>query len=243
MKSRPLVIFASVWMAALGIVASGVGVLSATRGDFLAAAVAAGGAVFCFGIVVPMFKVVPGRVEPRIEGDRAGTNFRPDPGIDIPVQASLGGAVLASTLIVILLPIGKLGIPVPPHMRYSLPFMTAIIAICGTPVLWRNLRRGSSKYLRLTPDGFEVVQGWQPRSGDWNLVKDVTSEEPGKKSTAPGSVVFVMVDDVTFSIAASSITPDGSALRDLVRFYWQNAESRDELTNERAAERLRKSLR
>jgi hypothetical protein len=34
------------------------------------------------------------------------------------------------------------------------------------------------------------------------------------------------------------MTPDGSAMRELVRFYWQHPESRDELTDESALKRL-----
>jgi hypothetical protein len=50
--------------------------------------------------------------------------------------------------------------------------------------------------------------------------------------------MFVMSDDSAPTLAAGSITPDGSALRELVRFYWEHPESRDELTDGRAVERL-----
>ncbi len=41
-------------------------------------------------------------------------------------------------------------------------------------------------------------------------------------------------------VAADSYTPDGKALRELVRFYWQHPEHRCELTDGRALERLSK---
>jgi hypothetical protein len=105
-------------------------------------------------------------------------------------------------------------------------------------MLWRNVRRGGTKYLRLTPDGFEIVQGWRPDRGDWAEVRDVTDEVPGQQAPTPGAVVFVMSDDSAPTLAAASFTPDGSALRDLVRFYSEHPESRGELSDGRALKRL-----
>jgi hypothetical protein len=123
-------------------------------------------------------------------------------------------------------------------MRYSLPFVSGVIVVTAVPILWRNLRRGSSRYLRLTPDGFEIAQGWRPQSGDWEQVQDVTDEAPGQQAPAPGAVVFVMSHDSAHTLAAGAMTPDGEALRDLVRFYWEHPESRGELTDGRAFKRL-----
>jgi hypothetical protein len=47
-----------------------------------------------------------------------------------------------------------------------------------------------------------------------------------------------MADDSAPTIAAGAITPDGTALRELVRFYWEHPESRGELTDGRALKRL-----
>jgi hypothetical protein len=203
--------------------------------------VALGGATFCFGFVIPLFKSVPGRVAPRIRIDREGTTFRPDPGIDIAMQAGVIGGVVACVLIIILLPAGKLAIPVPPHMRYSLPFMAGVIAVTGAPMACRNLMRGSMSYLRLTPTGFELAQGWQPQRGDWASVTGVSTEVPGQKASTPSTIAFLMTDGSTPWMAAGTFTPEGSALRDLVRFYWQHPEARDELTDGRVAQRLAES--
>ena len=73
-------------------------------------------------------------------------------------------------------------------------------------------------------------------------MKDVTGEAPGQQAPTPGSVVCVMSDDTAPTIAARSFTPDGKALRELVRFYWQHPESRDELTDGAAVERLAQNL-
>lgn len=238
MKSRPLLVFAGFWLGALGLVAAGMAIVFVTRGDLLAATVASAGAVFMFGTVIPLFKIVPGRVIPVIQPDDAGTTFRPDSGIDVPVQVSLAGLVLTSALIVLLLPMGKLGIPAPPFMRYQIPFVAAGIVVVGLPVIWRNLRRGSTKYLRLTPEGFEIAEGWRHQGSDWASVVDVTSGVAEQNSRTSDAIIFVMTDDVALTLSAGSITAGGLALRELVRFYWQHPEYRDELTDGRAVRHL-----
>jgi hypothetical protein len=82
------------------------------------------------------------------------------------------------------------------------------------------------------------VQGRRPGRGDWNEVKDVAEDVPGQTAPTPSAVVFVMSDDSTLILPAGSMTPEGSALREFVRFYWQHPEHREELTDGRALERL-----
>jgi hypothetical protein len=112
-----------------------------------------------------------------VQFDDAGTTFRPDPGIDIPIQVSLLGLVLASALIAVLAPLGKLDIPVPPFMRYSLPFLGALIAAMGAPMLWRNVSRGgTTKCLWLTPAGFELSEGLWSHAGGSTPVRNAASD-------------------------------------------------------------------
>lgn len=118
-------------------------------------------------------------------------------------------------------------------MRYSIPFASGVLVLMGVPMLWRYFRRGSTKYLRLTPSGFELEESWRTESGEWGQVKNVTDESSDKKWARSGPIVFVMSDDRTPTIAASAMTPDGKALRELVRFYWEHPEVRDELTDGR----------
>jgi hypothetical protein len=234
----PTAILAWLVFGAIGTLAAILAVINVVRGEFLTAFAALGASAFCFGLITPLAKVVRGKVIPRAEFDDGGTTFRPDRGIDVPVQVSLVGLVVASALIAVLAPSGRLTIPVPPFMRWSLPFMSAVIVVIGAPMLWRNLRRGSTKYLRLTPNGFELSEGWRSQSGDWEQVQDVTDEAPGQQAPTPGVVVFVMSDDSAHTLAAGGITPDGTALRQLARFYWEHPELRGELTDGRALKRL-----
>jgi hypothetical protein len=232
-------ILAWLFLGAIGTVAVFLTVRSLVRGEFPTAVVALGGSAFCYGLITPLAKVVRRKQAPHMAVDDAGTTFWPDRGIDIPIQVSLVGAVVASALIAVLVPLGKLDIPVPPFMRLSLPFMSVVMVAMGAPMLWRNVSRGgTTKYLRLTPDGFELSEGFRSTSGNWEQVRDVTDEAPEQKAPTPGAVVFVMSDESAATIAAGGMTADGTALRELVRFYWEHPDSRDELTDGRALKRL-----
>jgi hypothetical protein len=238
MKVLPIVILSGLLFGAFGVFSAVWTVLFIVRGELLNAAVTLGVSAFCCGLVIPLFRVVPGNIAPSAKYDGAGTTLRPDRGIDIPIQISVLGLVAASALFTIFAPLGKVDIPVPPSMRYSIPFTSGVVVLMGVPLVWRMLRRGGTKYLRLTPHGFELEQGWRSASGDWEQVRDVTDEAPGQQAPTPGAVVFVMSDDSAPTLAAGAITPDGSALRELVRFYWKHPESRGELTDGRALKRL-----
>jgi len=202
MKVLPIAILCGLFCGTLGTLSAVWTVLCIGRGDFLTAAVTLGIAAFCFGFIIPFFKVVPGNIAPRAKFDDEGTTFRPDGGIDIPIQISVFGLVLACALFVIFAPLGKVDIPVPPSMRYSIPFTSGVVVLMGVPLVWRNLRRGSTKYLRVTPNGYELAQGWGSASGDWEQVQDVSDEAPGQKAPTPGAVVFVMSDDSSHTVAA-----------------------------------------
>lgn len=235
-------ILGGLFFGGFGVFSTAWTVLFVLRGEVLNAFVTLGVSAFCFGLIIPMFAVVPGNVAPRVDVDDAGTTFRPDRAVDLPIQIGFGLAVIASAIYTIFAPAGMVTIPVPAAMRYSLPFTSGVLLLIAAPHLWRNLRRGCTKYLRLTPAGFVLEEGWRSESGDWLQVKDVTDQIPGGKKSTSGPIVFVMSDDSTPTIAAGGMTPDGTALRELIRFYWEHPESRDELTDGRAVERLARSL-
>jgi len=69
-------------------------------------------------------------------------------------------------------------------------------------------------------------------------VEDVTDEAPGQTAPTPNAIVMVMADGSAPTMAAASCTPDGVALRQLVRFYWQHPDNRGELTDGRALKRV-----
>ncbi|WP_101951890.1 hypothetical protein [Mycobacterium sp. 3519A] len=231
-------VLAWVFLGLIGSLAATVAVRATVRGGYPTAVAAIGGCAFCYGLIAPLIKIVRGNVSPRVEVDGTGTTFRPDRGIDISVQVSIAGLVVASALIAVLAPLGRLDVPVPPVMRHSLLPASCVIVAFGVPVLWRFVRRGSSRYLRLTPGGFELAQRWRPVSVDWHQVADISDRAPGQHQSTLGAVVFVLSDGNFAMLPAQAMTPNGSALRQLIRFYWTHPESRDELTDGRARTRL-----
>jgi len=238
MKMLPLAILGALFFGPLGVLCTVWAAISIGRGGYLTAVVSVGFAMFCLGLIIPFAKAVPGRLTPRGEFDDEGTTIRPDHGIDIPVQIAVLGLTVAGGLFAILGPLGMVDIPVPEQMRYAIPFVSAIAAIMGVPILWRTLRRGSLQYLRLTPDGFVFVQGWRPESGDWAQVADVTDAAPSQTAPTPNAVVVVMSDESVMTLPGASFTPEGRDLRELVRFYWLHPDRRDELTDGRGLKRL-----
>lgn len=238
MKVLPIAILSGLLFGTLGVFSAVWTVLFIVRGELITAGVTLGVSAFCLGFIIPFLKVVPRNIAPRVKFDGGGTTFRPDSGIDIPIQIAVFGIVLACALFVTFAPLGKVDIPMPHSMRYSIPFTSGLLLVMGVPLVWRNFLRGGTKYLRLTPSGYELAQGWGSASGDWEQVQDVTDDVPGQQAPTPGAVVFVMSDDSAHTLAAGGITPDGTALRELVRFYWQHPESRGELTDGRALKRL-----
>jgi hypothetical protein len=238
MKVLPIAILSGLLFGTLGVFSAVWTVLFIVRGELITAGVTLGVSAFCLGFIIPFLKVVPRNIDPRVKFDGGGTTFRPDSGIDIPIQIAVFGIVLACALFVTFAPLGKVDIPMPHSMRYSIPFTSGLLLVMGVPLVWRNFLRGGTKYLRLTPSGYELAQGWGSASGDWEQVQDVTDDVPGQQAPTPGAVVFVMSDDSAHTLAAGGITPDGTALRELVRFYWKHPESRGELTDGRAPKRL-----
>lgn len=237
-KSSAKLVFGVIFSGGFGIMCTIWGIVTLVRGELLTVVVVLGFAPFCLGLVAQFIILRWGRVTPRGVFDGAGTTIRPDRRVDVLFQVWLLGGVVAMGLFAILAPLGMLDIPVGREQRYSLPFMGAAGAVMGAPMLWRTLRRGSMTYLRLTPTGFEFAQGSSSPCGKWADVKDVTDRRPGQPPPAYSAIVIVMSDGQTPTLAAGSFTPDGQALRELVRFYWQRREDRAELTNGRALERL-----
>ena len=133
---------------------------------------------------------------------------------------------------------GRLDIPMSQTARYSIPFGAGVLALLGIPFVAAYLRRGTTKYLLLTTDGFEIAEGLRPHVGLWADVADVTNAAPGKPPVTVGSIAMVMSDGATLNFAAGGCTPDGRALRELVRYYWRHPDDREELTDRRAAQRL-----
>jgi hypothetical protein len=77
--------------------------------------------------------------------------------------------------------------------------------------------RGSTKYLRLMPNGFEIADGLRERTGEWADVVDVTNAAPGKEPVTVGSIVMLVSDGSTPTFSGGSSTPDCRAAQRLTK--------------------------
>ncbi|MBU9763219.1 hypothetical protein FR943_05085 [Mycobacterium sp. TNTM28] len=234
-------ILGALLFGATGILASVWIVVAVMRGEYLTAIVSSGFALACLAFSVPLLKVIRGSVFPRGEWGAEGTMIHPDRGIEFPVIIGTFGAVVASVLFTAFFPFGRLDIPVPSETRVLLPYLSGMLVLVSTPIVWRILRSGGIYWLQLTPDGFVVnAGGVSPRVGSWDQVVDVTDAVPGSTAADdPNTVVLVLEGDVVIKLPGAAFTPEGVALRRLVFFYWQHPLNRDELADNRAFDRLR----
>lgn len=231
-------LFGSVFCGGFGLLCVGWMFVVIARGEYLTAVVLLGFAMFCLGLLAISIWPTRGHITPRVSFDAAGTTIRPDRRIDVFTQLWLLVTAISTALFAIFGPMGKLDIPVGREQRYSVPFMAGAVAIGGAITLFGALRRGSMKYVRLTPTGFDFEQGFSSAHRAWGDVKDVTDQTPDGKRAAGTAIVMLMSDDRAPMLTGGTFTPGGDALRELVRFYWQHPEARSELTDGRALERL-----
>jgi hypothetical protein len=214
-------------------------VVTLSRGEYLTAIVVLGLPVSCVGIGATFVWVDLGKVTARGTFDATGTTIQPDRGLDSLSQIWGLTGVIGMGLFAILAPLGKLDIPISHTMRFYLPFLAVGGAVSGVPILLRSFRRGSTSYVTLTSDGFAFAEYLSTVRGKWDGVKDVTDRQPQGRRPPRRAIVMVMSDGRNSTLlSADSFTPDGQALRELVRFYWQHPQHRRELADGQALTRL-----
>lgn len=76
------------------------------------------------------------------------------------------------------------------------------------------------------------------RRGKWEEVSTITDKLRNEEQVWNPMVISTTHGETLTMAAPGVYTPNGSALIELVRFYWQHPERREELIDGRAAERL-----
>jgi hypothetical protein len=101
-------------------------------------------------------------------------------------------------------------------------------------------RHGGGNHLRLDPSGFEVWNGqWGSFvRGKWDEVEQIQDHPARGRKPFHDVIVFVLPKGRSAMLVSDAITGNSGALREWVRFYWQNPESRGELTDRRGLQRL-----
>lgn len=232
-------------IAIVGVLFGGLGMFSTVwvfklfeQGRYPSMLVVAGFAVFAFAGLAMRVILATGNVRPRIEYDSAGTVLRPDLKVD---RLSMTGALVAFATMLLYV-IGALaGVVALPGVADQKWFIVAgVIGVAiGVPSLIRMTRQGGMGCLRLTAEGVEYADAYFRTEYAWEDVTEVSdrSEQQSWLQMA-GSTYVTTSDGRTRTLASDWYTSGGHALRDLVRFYWQHPEHRDELGDGRAARRL-----
>jgi hypothetical protein len=186
-----------------------------------------------------------------VSHDSDGTTLRPDRRLErvgqlmlivgIPVAAAFGILALRGDLVV---PGPQDPAGVGPTLIRNYGYAFGICTFVLLIYWWRMRRNGGMGRVRLTVDGFEFLDGLQSAEGHWSEVTAVTNDLPDLVH-ARTPLGIVMGDGRKAVIRSSSMYagPDGRALYELVRYYWQHPDSRVELTNDGAIDRFHTTQR
>ncbi|MFG1931428.1 hypothetical protein ACGFK1_12340 [Mycobacterium sp. NPDC048908] len=152
-------------------------------------------------------------------------------------MASTFGAFGAMACYAMFAPLDMVVIRMPRDDERYFVFACAAGALVGIFSVQQIVRRRGTSYVRLTVDGLELGNTVTTVERSWDEVTDV-ADRARNAHQASGATYVTTADGRTRLLPSDWYTPGGHALRELVRFYWQHPESREELADGRAAQRL-----
>jgi hypothetical protein len=213
-------------------------VISLGRGEYLTIIVVVGFAFAFVGLEASLVLVLRGKVRPRVEFDDEGTTIRPDRAADGFLKWGTVAVAISVATYAIFAPQGRIDIPLPYGNHRMWDIVAIGLTLTGIVNLWQTFRRGGLSFQRLNARGFELGQGVSSVRGEWDDVTDIADHRPRKSSPLRATLFVTFRDGRTRTQAIDQYTPNGEALRRLVRYYWLNPDHRDELSDGRAIERL-----
>lgn len=169
--------------------------------------------------------------------DDTGTVIRPDVRITKNMHKLLVIGTLSMGLMFAAWAIGVLYLPLG-GVQHVFPIMFGTAAV---PMAWLWLKDSTEaglSYLFLSPDGFEFAGFVAPKSGKWDDIRSIADKLPDEERFWNPMVVTMKSGKMLQMEAPGTYTPKGTAIVDMVKFYWQHPEQRDELTDGRALQRL-----
>jgi hypothetical protein len=233
-------IYLSVLFGVFGSFSAVWALVSLDRDDYLSALVVTGFAVFGFGMVTFIAIVAKGNVTARVTVDAEGTTFKPDRKVNTAMVSATLGAFAAMALYAVLVPLGLVNIPVPGGWQLYFVIACAVGVLAGLPSLKQIVTKGGLNTIRLTVGGFEFSGTYSTVVGAWSVVADVADKPPNEQRPLnTGTTYMIIGGGSTLVLTSDWYTPDGDALRRLVRFYWRNADKRHELTDGTAVKRFK----
>jgi hypothetical protein len=220
-----------------GLVCLAWGFIFVTRAEFLSAVVAFGFAVFTMCFLVMLAIVASHKVKPRVQLADGGTMIRPDRRVDSLLMAATFGAFGAMACYAVFAPLDMIAIRAPRGDERYFVLACAAAVLVGVFSLRQIIRRRGTSYVHLTVDGLEMGNTMSSADRSWDEVTDV-ADRPQTARKSAGTTYITTTDGRTRELPTDWYTPNGSALRELIRLYWTHPESRDELTDGRARTRL-----
>ena len=211
-----------------------------TRGSYLTAALCLGASLLLFSLLFHLAYPLSGRAHPRCEHGPEGTKVRPQRYADLIFGVGLLIGVLSAVLFLILSQFDMVDFIPSNATRIIVPASCIFYVIYGAPTLYRILKYQDGKHLRLDPSGFEVWDSqWNSFArGTWDDVEQILDHPVKGKTSFTEVIVFVLRKNRSAKLGSGTITANSDALREWVRFYWQHAEYREELTDGRGLRRL-----
>lgn len=177
-------------------------------------------------------------VEFQASFDTTGTQLRPDKRIETNLRRFIVTGGLSTWLMFLAWIFGVLYQPFDVG-QHVFPLCAGAAAAVLTWCWVKLQRQGSLSYLALTPHGFEFSTLREPKTGKWDEVENIADKLPDEERFWNPMVVTMAGGKTLLMEAPGTYTPKGTALVELVRFYWQRPDLRDELTDGRAIKRLR----
>ncbi|MEH3139116.1 MAG: hypothetical protein PGN37_02850 [Mycobacterium kyogaense] len=200
--------------------------LAAQRASLTGALGSAGLAVFCTGGMAALVLTFKASATPYAGWSDSGTTVRLHPAIARTWGTALVGGVVGSLFTVWFGSVSTVS-------RYLL-ISLLVLSVLGLLAFARSRETG---YLRIGPEGITFGDILRTRVARWDEIQAIT-DHADTKSRNP--IVFSLGDRKPLVIAnADRYASSGPTLYWMVRHYWLNPGSRDELTDGQALQRLR----
>lgn len=208
-----------------------------SRAEYLSALVALGFGLFAEGFVA-MLVVVAGKwTTPRVTSDDTGTTFRPDFKVDGFLTVSTVAVFFGMLVYAIFAPQGMLVIPVPSGNQRQYVYACIAGVLVGLPSMWQIAKQRGMSRLRMTTNGIELGGAVSTKHLTWDELTGV-ADRPRNGRQSTGTTYITADNGHIRTLPSDWYTPGGRAMRELVQFYWEHPEARDELVDGRAAGRL-----
>ncbi|WP_135451388.1 hypothetical protein [Mycobacterium sp. DL99] len=170
--------------------------------------------------------------------DESGMLLRPDSRIEATQRRSYAALALSGLSMFIAWITGWLYLPLPDGVGQVFPIAFGATGLVAGWFWFVFKRQGGTSYLLLTPEEFEFPNLGSLNSGKWDDIASVTDELPTEERFWTPMVITMQDGSILAMDSPGSYTPKGTALIELVRFYWRHPEQRNELTDGRALDRI-----